>query len=283
MQNPSDHQAEVSIPAETVRDGPNLNRRWTRTTVHAMRRKAAKRSESWYQDTVAPLFTPARKKQRLDEPLLPPPLTTDEAASKAASLDSSVGLPPPPTVTSDDDDSNADPVTDTPSNAGATGYWTSDEDALLTSAFTKTCKRKWRKAYVRDWNAVAALVPGRTRQQCWNRWKYVLDPNIDITNGRKASWSEDEDSKLKGALQTHGGKNWGAIAALMSGRAEKQCWTRWHDVMHHSSCAVGGRTASWTEGEAVKLTRAVQRCGDKDWVAVAALVPGRTKKQCQGR
>ncbi len=87
MQNPTS-QAETSIPTEYVINGPNLNRTVT------VRRKAAKRSESWYQNIVATLSTPARKKPRLEEPLLLLPTTTDEAAGKAASPDTSVGLPP---------------------------------------------------------------------------------------------------------------------------------------------------------------------------------------------
>jgi hypothetical protein len=31
------------------------------------------------------------------------------------------------------------------------------------------------------------------------------------------TWSEDKDIKLKDAVQRHGGKDWGAIAALVPG------------------------------------------------------------------
>jgi hypothetical protein len=34
-----------------------------------------------------------------------------------------------------------------------------------------------------------------------------LDPNIDEANGRTGKWTVDEDSKLKRAVQSHGGKN----------------------------------------------------------------------------
>jgi hypothetical protein len=39
-------------------------------------------------------------------------------------------------------------------------------------------------------------------------------------------------------------------------------------------------TGKWATVEDIKLVGAVQRHGDKDWVAVAALVPGRTHIQC---
>jgi hypothetical protein len=70
----------------------------------------------------------------------------------------------------------------------------------------------------KNWGEIVALVKGRTQKQCLDRWKYVLDPNIGRANERKGQWAEDEVVKLKDALRTHGGKNWGAIAALVPGR-----------------------------------------------------------------
>jgi hypothetical protein len=96
-------------------------------------------------------------------------------------------------------------------------------------------------------------------------------------------WTEDEDSKLTGAVQRYGGKNWIAIAALVPGRVEKQCYRRWRDVLNPSNYKGNGRPCSWTEGEAIELTRAVQRHGNKDWSAIAAHFPGRTKGQCTSR
>jgi hypothetical protein len=46
------------------------------------------------------------------------------------------------------------------------------------------------------------------------RWRTVLDPNIDQGTGRTGAWTEDEDSKLKDAVQTNGGCNRDAIAVL---------------------------------------------------------------------
>jgi hypothetical protein len=44
-----------------------------------------------------------------------------------------------------------------------------------------------------------------------------------------------------------------------------------------------GRTGKWAEGEDIKLKDAVQMHGDKDWDAIAALVPDRAKSQCRNR
>jgi hypothetical protein len=176
MQNPTE-EAEIFIPTETVlSNGPNVN-----PTV-AVRRKAAKRSESWYQNLAVPLSIPARKKPRIAEPL--PTTTTDEAARITASTDVSVGIPPP----------NPDPVTDTQPNADR---WTPEEDAKLTNALTKTCKKKRGKEYTIDWLAVATLVPGRTKDQCRNRWTNNMEPKAlgGRTKRRRRGRSHQEHAR----------------------------------------------------------------------------------------
>jgi hypothetical protein len=139
---------------------------------------------------------------------------------------STVSLP----AAADSDDANADPVTDTQPNNGATRVtrhcWTLEEDERLTSAVTSISKKKWRKEFIVNWAAVARLVTGHTQKQCQNRWRDALDPSIDWISRRTGKWSEDEDIKLQDAVQTHGGKNWAPVAALVPGRTIKQCSSR---------------------------------------------------------
>jgi hypothetical protein len=158
---------------------------------------------------------------------------------------------------------------------GRTGKWAEDEDSKLKDA-VQTHGGK-------DWAAIAAMVPGRTKIQCRNRWYDALDPIIGRANGRTGKWAEDEDSKLKDAVQTHGGKDWAAIAALVPGRTKIQCRNRWYDALDPSNDRVSGRTGKWAEDEDSKLKDAVKTHGGKDWAAIAALVPGRTKIQCRDR
>jgi myb proto-oncogene protein len=73
---------------------------------------------------------------------------------------------------------------------------------------------------------VAALVPGRSQKQCYNRWDAVVDPSIGPASGRKGGWTVVEDIKLKDAVKMRGGKNWEEIAALVSDRTRVQCWNR---------------------------------------------------------
>jgi hypothetical protein len=353
-------EPEAIIPMEIVSSGGQSDTPTPTITTGRLRRKVARRTESWYPQPPPPprrvtregqlptYFVsrppqdednPERKKPRLEEPL---PTTIDVAARKTASPDLSVNLSPPHAA-DDDDDANVEPVTDTQPNAGAnsaTAHWKTDEDAELTSAVANTSKKKWGSKRITDWDAVAALVlgrtgkqcrnrwldsvypridqanggsgrwtavedielkdsvqthggknwvaisalvPGRTKLQCRSRWKYALDPSIGRASGRTGQWADVEDSKLKNAVQTHGCNNWVAISALVPGRTKKQCCHRWHDVLDPSIDRANERSGTWTSVEDIKLKDSVQTHGDKDWVAISALVPGRTKIQCRQR
>jgi hypothetical protein len=288
MQKPTTEDVEPPIPTETVSSDSNMDR-----TV-AVRRRAAHRTPPWdlaagELDLVPPQppqaeEIPTRKKRRIEEPFSASTAPTDEATSKSASPDVSVDLPPP---AADNDDVNADPMPDTQPNAGVTGAigrWTPEEDAKLTSALANTSKKSWGfigEAIIgkTDWVAVAALIPGRTKSQCYNRSRNVLCASIVQANERKGKWTEDEDIKLKDAIQTHGDKNWKEISALVPGRKNDQCRQRWNKV----SSPTNERTGTWIEDEDVKLKDSVRLHDGKDWAAIAALVPGRTKQQCWGR
>jgi hypothetical protein len=219
-------EPEAIIPMEIVSSSGQSATNSTGTTGR-LRRKAARRSEPLFirrsprrLGKAAAEDVPARKKPRLEEPS---PASPDEAAGELSSNDLSVVLSPPAAV-DDDDDANTDavPVTDTKPNAVATGSWTLEEDAKLSSAVANTRKKSWGKEFRIDWVTIAALFPGRTINQSKHKWYDVLDPSIDRANGRKGdSWTADEDSKLKDAVQTHGGKNWAAITALVAGRTKK--------------------------------------------------------------
>jgi hypothetical protein len=59
----------------------------------------------------------------------------------------------------------------------------------------------------------------------------AFDTSIDWTNERMGKWTAVEDSKLKDAVQTHGGKNWSSIAKLVPGRTRNQCSSRWKEAL----------------------------------------------------
>jgi hypothetical protein len=103
-------------------------------------------------------------------------------------------------------------------------------------------------------------------------------------------WTPEEDTKLTNAVKTTGKKknkygedysmDWAAVSALVPGRTKIQCKSRWHDALHSKSDETTTRVGKWTKEEDVKLTDAVEKRNGKNWAAVSALVPGRTKKQC---
>jgi myb proto-oncogene protein len=45
---------------------------------------------------------------------------------------------------------------------------------------------------------VAEEMPGRTGQQCAQRWRHKVNPNI-----RKDKWSDDEDAKVRAHIARH--------------------------------------------------------------------------------
>jgi hypothetical protein len=263
----STEEAEASIPTENVEDSPNPN------GTFALCRKAAKRTLPWdlkagELDLLSPPQAediPATKKRRLEEPFS---ATTDEAAAKISSHDTAVSL-------------SAATASSSPTDAvtvkgiGAIGRWTPEEDEKLKSAVAKTCKKKHGGKYTLDWDAITALVPSRTQKQCCNRWHDVLVCSMTGSNARTRKWTADEDSKLKDAVQTNGGKHWAATAALVPGRTRTQCRDRWKDVFDYSIDRRNERSGKWSEDEDSKLKDSVQLHGGKDFSAIASLVPGR--------
>jgi hypothetical protein len=290
---PPETGSNDAIPPETGSNDANMNRSVklrrkaaNRTEPLYLRRGTRKRHSPRYFESSPPqaedIPAVARKKPRLEESL---PTTIDKAAIKKVLPDVSEGYSPSAADDGDDDDTNADadPVSDTQANAMATGNWTPEEDAKLTRAVATTSKKKWGKEYKTDWIAIAVLVPGRTKNQCRCRWHDVLDPNIALAAGREGKWTADEDSKLKDAVQTHGAKNWAAISALVPSRTKKQCSSRWHDALNPSIGRATGCNGKWIAVEDSKLKDAVQTHGAKNWAAISALIPSRTKKQCYNR
>jgi hypothetical protein len=269
MEGPTE-EPEAIIPMEIVSNGGQNVLSSSSTGTTGLRRKAARRTKPWYLASPPPLplqqneDISARKKARLETP-----------------IDTAMALSPPDDV-DDDDGANTDSVMDTQSNlraAGATALWSPEEDPELTSAVANTHKTKGgKKGLERDWAAIDALVPGRTSGQCVNRCHNALNPSIARMEGCPGTWAEDEDIKLKGAIQTHGEKNWDSISVLLPGRTKDQCRNRWHHALNPSIDRKARCVGKWAEDEDSKLKDAVQTHGDKDWGTIAALVQGRTQK-----
>jgi hypothetical protein len=109
-------------------------------------------------------------------------------------------------------------------------WWTPEEDTKLSDETTARVGKRWTKAEDstlkdaaekpngKNWAAIAALVPGRTKQQCWNRWHDSLRSKSDETNARVGKkWTKEEGSTLTDAVGKHNGEDWVAISKLVPG------------------------------------------------------------------
>ena len=61
--------------------------------------------------------------------------------------------------------------------------WTTAEDLKL---------QQMQEKYGNKWATVAASLPGRTGQQCAQRWRHRVNPNI-----RREKWTKEEDEKVR--------------------------------------------------------------------------------------
>jgi hypothetical protein len=149
--------------------------------------------------------------------------------------------------------------------------WTHEEDTKLTEAAEKLGT---------NWLAIAALIPGRTNQQCRSRWVAHLDPATTVC--KKGKWTLEEDVKLIQAVERLG-TNWIAVAALVPGRTNVQCRSRYFSSFDPTvEMTAASNKGKWTPEEDAMLTEAAEKF-DTDWLAIAAMVPGRTNQQCRSR
>ncbi|KAJ8536053.1 hypothetical protein K7X08_034454 [Anisodus acutangulus] len=107
------------------------------------------------------------------------------------------------------------------------GKWSADEDKRLKVAVMLFYPTSWRNIgqsvpwRTPIWKKVAQYVPERTHVQCRERWVNSLDPSLKLDQ-----WTEEEDLKLKSAIDEHG-YSWSKVAACVHPRTDNQCRRRW--------------------------------------------------------
>ncbi len=112
------------------------------------------------------------------------------------------------------------------------------------------------------------MSPNATAQQCQNRYLKSLDPNL-----RKGAWSDDEDDRLRSAVDVYG-LSWVDIAAAIPGRTNEQCRDRWLSKLDPSL-----NKDAWTTEEDEELNAAFLEVGKKWPELTKRLTHGRTDLQ----
>lgn len=97
------------------------------------------------------------------------------------------------------------------------GTWSSEEDERL---------RKAVAVFGNSWIDVAGVLPGRTNEQCRERWG-----EVSSNRGGKGDWSPEEDQQLLDLVKELGNK-WKAISAKIGGgRTGPHCRIRYDKLI----------------------------------------------------
>ncbi|KAJ8518367.1 hypothetical protein ONZ45_g4556 [Pleurotus djamor] len=144
-------------------------------------------------------------------------------------------------------------------------YWDSEADAALCKAVAMYG--------IDNWNLVARHVsPQVTAAQCQIRFTKSLDTRV-----RKGGWSDEEDDRLRLAVEVYGNV-WLDVASVMHGRINEQCRDRWVSKLDPAL----NKTA-WTEEEDAALMEAYNELGKK-WSDISKRLKNkRTDIQCRRR
>ena len=148
---------------------------------------------------------------------------------------------------------------------GSYKKWTDEEDGILLDTVQKTGTKAWK--------VVAKKLPGRSWDQCRSRYYQALKQR-----GKKGRWSEMEKCRLLLYLYFYGQDNWSLIAQKMVTRNTAQCRDEWSRCL----CPTVSHER-WTAREDKLLLSTVNTKGTTSWIAVSAVLPGRTADACKTR
>lgn len=97
------------------------------------------------------------------------------------------------------------------------GNWSPEEDTQLRLAVD---------LYGHAWMEVASFIPGRTNEQCRDRWTERLNPKIP-----RGKWTSDEDARLLSAVDEFGLGKWKEVSERVgTGRTDSTCRYRYETL-----------------------------------------------------
>ncbi|KAG7118479.1 Myb-related protein B like [Verticillium longisporum] len=146
--------------------------------------------------------------------------------------------------------------------------WTEEEDAILHEEAIKQASL----GPIKDWHRIAAKLANRTNKDCRKRWFNKVRGGL-----RTGPWSEDEDQKLRQAVEKYG-QRWTLISQEFGSRSSDQCAKRWQYTLDPK---LGHR--QWTSGEDHLLLELVQSFGH-DWKFICQQhYPSRSRTDVKNR
>ncbi|KQJ94350.1 transcription factor MYB3R-2 isoform X1 [Brachypodium distachyon] len=103
------------------------------------------------------------------------------------------------------------------SEGNARVKWSEEENEILTQMVNKHG--------MKNWQTIAHAIPGRSAQQCRQRWRYKVDSAIN-----KEAWSQQEELRLIRAHQIYGTK-WREMVKHFPGRTNGALKDYWRGPM----------------------------------------------------
>jgi hypothetical protein len=111
-------------------------------------------------------------------------------------------------------------------SATTSGAWTVEEQNMLVSAVETFGSHSW--------TGVALNVPGRSENQCYDKWQAMSKKAASTASG---TWTVEEEKKLASAVETFGALNWAEIAKIVPGRNYSQCFLKWQRMSKENADA----------------------------------------------
>ena len=160
-------------------------------------------------------------------------------------------------------------------------YWTLSEYNILIRE-----KDHRENGVQRNWEDIAELLPGRSAEDCRNRWERRNIMKVPDPDGRHPHWHKDEEDILSQGKEA--GLSFTKIAERLPARSAAGCRTRWREKFeiaskpeHPDWYKDATKKLPWTDDEDAELMQCAKE--GVSWKKYAEKHPHRDKKMYQER